>query len=734
MRFHVLGLFHTITSKEMLSCAFTQKVVKFIEMMQCKPEEIEIKKRMTTYDFINHKTIHYMIHYGHEKSEVNVDEHVTVVSDQVWKKCYGDYDWKKDFFKHSQNDITHKVFNDNTIIEMKRRVYPGDIVLCFWGLGHIEIMQAFKDVCICVEPGIGYPPASSCNAEYKVFESYAIMHNYYGIVKTIHPPWHDCVIPNYFNPDDFEFKERKENYILFLSRIVVHKGLGIVIELAKIMGFRLLIAGQGSLEKDLGVKDLPCNIEYVGFADLQKRKKLMANAKALILPTLYAEPFGGVTMEAMLSGTPVITCDWGVFTETVIHGVTGFRCRTLEQYMWAIDNIHEILPKNCRDWAMNYCLEKIRPMYEEFFDMLLKKKFANGFNNDNLNRTELSWLEKTYPTSNEKHSPRSIRKKYRILLYTETKWAFGRIASALIKYSKKFNIDVLEWTINHNSEIFNKYDLIYLTTWDCARKFELQHPKLRNRIVFSFHGLVDLVKMKFDDESNNRITNQDVDKFNYDKRIIDWIKQRKLPISVVSHQLQEKFPELNIMLTQCGADPDIFYPIPCANDKLMVLFPYSGTNNMGYGYDAKRHNLLTQLINDVDSESIEFIYLERPVSSEKMLQLYQKCDVFLCISHSEGSPLGAFEAGACGKVVISTKVGEMPYFIKEGENGFLIENNDKTIVKNILDKLEYLYANPKILKAMKANMLNIMKDWYWDQKIDQWDKFFEKSLNLVKSK
>ena len=90
MKYHVLGLPHTVTSKEYNACAYTQKVVKFGKMMTARGHEV--------------------IHYGHEESDLICTEHVTVLSTDDWKKAYGDHDWRKHFFKYDMNDHAYKTF------------------------------------------------------------------------------------------------------------------------------------------------------------------------------------------------------------------------------------------------------------------------------------------------------------------------------------------------------------------------------------------------------------------------------------------------------------------------------------------------------------------------------------------------------------------------------------------------------------------------------------------------
>jgi glycosyltransferase involved in cell wall biosynthesis len=92
------------------------------------------------------------------------------------------------------------------------------------------------------------------------------------------------------------------------------------------------------------------------------------------MPTHYAEPFGAVQMEAQMAGLPVITTDWGAFPECVIHGQTGYRCRVLEHFVWALKHVHLLDRRFIRNYAQaNYSLERVAPMFEEFFSMVLNR-------------------------------------------------------------------------------------------------------------------------------------------------------------------------------------------------------------------------------------------------------------------------------------------------------------------------------------------------------------------------
>jgi len=374
-RFHLLGLAHIPTRKEISACAYTQKVYKLASMLRSLG--------------------HYVIFYGVENSEVDCDEYHICLTDKDRRACYGDYDWDKEFFKHDGKDAAYTGFAKQAIETINRIKHPRDFLLIPMG----NYQQSISDGTglLTIESGIGY---TGIFAKHKVFESYSWMSYVYGLIRQGDGSWYDCVIPNYFDPNDFPLCEEKDDYFLYVGRVIKRKGVEIASQVAKFLGKKLVIAGQGGLKSLSEGIDLTHekHIEYLGTVGPEERKKIMGKAILTLMPTTYIEPFGGVAVESQFCGTPVLTTDWGVFSETIQHGVTGFRCRTFDDFIFGAKQIMDgkIDSKKCNSWATdNYSMDRVKLMYDEYFRKIYDL-WSQGWYQLHPDRTELDWLRRYY--------------------------------------------------------------------------------------------------------------------------------------------------------------------------------------------------------------------------------------------------------------------------------------------------------------------------------------------------
>lgn len=156
---------------------------------------------------------------------------------------------------------------------------------------------------------------------------------------------------NGIDPDEFIYRERKDDYFLFLSKVSRRKkGVDVALRLARHMGFRLLVAGgtRFSLRKTGGfLNSVLGKVHFCGEVTGRRKAELFAGARALIFPIRWEEPFGLVVAEALVSGTPVITAPHGAMPEIVTPDV-GVLCNSYDEMATAIQRVGEIDPAACR--------------------------------------------------------------------------------------------------------------------------------------------------------------------------------------------------------------------------------------------------------------------------------------------------------------------------------------------------------------------------------------------------
>lgn len=354
--FHVVALPHTQTTKQYNACAYTQKVIKFCAMMKS----------------LGHKV--YL--YASEENEAPCDELIQIVSQAEQRQWFGEYDFTKQFFAidWDVNKPHWQLPNQRAVKEITARAQAKDFVCLIGGVCQKSIADGLPKL-MSVEFGIGY---SGVFSRFKIFESYAWMHYVYGLLGNDNGQAYDAVIPNYFDPKDFTLQTNKDDYFLFIGRFIERKGPHIAAEVTRRLGAKLVMAGQGVEEVDgsriIG-KELTIegeHIKHMGHATISQRDELMRRAKAVFACTTYIEPFGGTSIEPLFCGTPVITTDWGAFTETIEHGKVGYRTRTLGEALWAAQHLDELLPpEKIREYAVaNYSMDRIKNLYQAYFEQL----------------------------------------------------------------------------------------------------------------------------------------------------------------------------------------------------------------------------------------------------------------------------------------------------------------------------------------------------------------------------
>lgn len=356
---HVVSLPHTTLTEKDASCAYSMKILKFVPMMQAQGCRV--------------------ILYGPDLIECEPDEHVVITTEQDRRRWGFEpgFDTVKAPFLWDASQPYWFEANTRAIDALRESVQPRDYLCLIAGwaqqpIAHAVSGETYRNP-ITVEHGVGYEGVFT---DFCAWESYAWMHHVYGLRKIVNGRAYDQVIPNYFDATQFyATKKPSADYLLYMGRLVSRKGPHIALDIAERVGMPLVVAGYGATQVSEGVIvadeiTLEGDVHYAGVADFKQRAELMSNAAAVIVPTLYIEPFGGVAVEALMSGAPVVASDWGSFTEIVTPAV-GRRFRTLKQGAAAVKEARNLDRKKIRKNAIaRYSLEAVGPMFSRWFDQL----------------------------------------------------------------------------------------------------------------------------------------------------------------------------------------------------------------------------------------------------------------------------------------------------------------------------------------------------------------------------
>jgi len=180
----------------------------------------------------------------------------------------------------------------------------------------------------------------------------------------------------------YPLQELGGDHLIFLGRIHPDKGVHLAIEVARLSGLPLLIAGiiqDQTYFREQVEPHLDRTIRYVGPVDVPGKNELFARARALLHLNTIPERFGLVLAEANVAGVPAIAMDLGSCREVIKDGQTGFLVNNANEAVRALERLSEIDRSACRQrvqqcFSVETMVEAYERVYSTIFDLEAEKR------------------------------------------------------------------------------------------------------------------------------------------------------------------------------------------------------------------------------------------------------------------------------------------------------------------------------------------------------------------------
>jgi glycosyltransferase involved in cell wall biosynthesis len=195
----------------------------------------------------------------------------------------------------------------------------------------------------------------------------------------------------------FPLSEGEKSYVILAGRMVENKGITVAIEASGKAGVPLYLLGEPQKNDPYWVDHVApyidrMHVHHEGFVERETLIRKYQQARALLFPIQWEEPFGLVMIEAMACGTPVIAYNRGSVPEVVQDGVTGFiidpdntdrpgkgswviKKQGVEGLVEAIQRIGEIDRRACRNHVKaHFTVEKMVDSYEKVYAKIIASK------------------------------------------------------------------------------------------------------------------------------------------------------------------------------------------------------------------------------------------------------------------------------------------------------------------------------------------------------------------------
>jgi glycosyltransferase involved in cell wall biosynthesis len=175
-------------------------------------------------------------------------------------------------------------------------------------------------------------------------------------------------------------------YVAFLGRIAAEKRPDRAIAVARALGIPIKIAAKIDRvdeayfrEKIAPLLNQP-GVEFIGEINERQKSDFLGEARALLFPIDWPEPFGLVMIEAMACGTPVLAFRAGSVPEVIDEGVTGLIVDTLDEAVAAMPRVLSLDRAAVRRrFEERFSAKRMALDYVSVYEALLRRMPDNGY-------------------------------------------------------------------------------------------------------------------------------------------------------------------------------------------------------------------------------------------------------------------------------------------------------------------------------------------------------------------
>src|SRR5574337_372570 len=176
--------------------------------------------------------------------------------------------------------------------------------------------------------------------------------------------------------NEYWYEEEKEDYVLFMGALGLHKGFDRAVRFSVDYQIPLKIAGFPMGDQERSILDSAVTypwIEYLGTIGGPEKLRVLSKAKAVLMPFRWPEPGCILAVECMASGTPILGSTAGVLPEYIVHGETGFLgCSQPEEIFEYYKKLDNISSEKCfLRFKNHFSIERVTSQYLSLYNMAI---------------------------------------------------------------------------------------------------------------------------------------------------------------------------------------------------------------------------------------------------------------------------------------------------------------------------------------------------------------------------